>query len=183
MKVSILQEAGFEKAMFGLALSYGTTVDRAIKVSKNLAFKDHGHNKFLESIDVWLDVTAPRYWWQEADTYRLTTKQSESTIHSLNKKKFSQEDFEKPIPEFYLNHLNELLKDNSNFAQLKNDLPEGYLQRRIWKVSYKTLREILIQRSNHKLAEWKYFCDVISKETEHCDLLIASTYLLMERKE
>ena len=53
------------------------------EISEKLHDKDEGHNKFLESIIIWAEVTAPRYWWQEADTYRLSTKQSESTMHTL----------------------------------------------------------------------------------------------------
>ena len=89
MKVDIIEEAGHEWALYGMALSYKDrklnpedwwTSQRA-KAEKRaviLAGKDGGHNKFLESICVWLDIEAPRAWWSEMDTYRVgTTKQSE----------------------------------------------------------------------------------------------------------
>ena len=98
MKVKVLEEAGYEWALLGLSKSFK---DRAIphedwwtyerfeklnKTAKGMAFNDGGHNKFLESIVVWLDIEAPRGWWQEFDTYRVgTTKQSESTIHTIAK--------------------------------------------------------------------------------------------------
>lgn len=177
MKIKVLKECGYEEALLGLGLSYGLTddevsiggvlSDRLIRVSKNLCERDYGHNKFLESIQVWLDVTAPRYWHSEADTYRVgSTKQSQSTMHTIMKKPFTQEMFEQKIPDSVLMELEQLRKDNS-FEELKNLLPEGFLQRRIWNVNYKVLRNILIQRHNHKLNLWKDFCLFIFRNVEH----------------
>jgi len=188
MKIKVLKECGYEEALLGLGLSYGLTddevsiggvlSDRLIRVSKNLCERDYGHNKFLESIQVWLDVTAPRYWHSEADTYRVgSTKQSQSTMHTLMKKPFTQEMFEKPIPNSVLMELEQLRKDNS-FDELKNLLPEGFLQRRIWNVNYKVLRNIIAQRKKHKLQQWQYFCWYIYNNIEHqeffWDLMVTS---------
>jgi len=74
IKVIKLEEAGYESAIKGLSLNKNQTQSHSKKVAQILCDKDFGHNKFLESIYIWLDVTAPRYWWSEADTYRLTTK-------------------------------------------------------------------------------------------------------------
>jgi len=79
MEVKILEEHGYENALRGMGFSFNTTdPDKLYKVSRRLFNKDGGHNKFTESIVVWLEILAPRYWWQEFDTYRVgTTKQSE----------------------------------------------------------------------------------------------------------
>ena len=82
MKVTILKEAGYEEALLGLSLSFNRPWSEMVRVSKGLYNKDGGHNKFLESIYVWLEVTAPSYWWAEADTYRFSTQQPKSTIHN-----------------------------------------------------------------------------------------------------
>jgi hypothetical protein len=66
VKIKILKEAGYDEAILGLSLSKGTSIERAKDVAVILSDKDGGHNKLLESIYIWLDVTAPRYWWQEA---------------------------------------------------------------------------------------------------------------------
>lgn len=178
MKIQILNEFGYSEAIFGLSLSYGTPRQKAEEVALKLCNQDHGHNKFLEMIDVWLDITAPRYWWQEADTYRLSTKQSESTMHTIHKRNLTQDDFEGFIESTTLNWLNSLInnynlkKDQYSFLLLKCHMPEGFLQRRIWKLSYKNLREILIQRSNHRLPEWReIFCPYILSNVEHPELL------------
>jgi hypothetical protein len=160
MKVEILKEEGYSPAIQGLALSYGVDFVRAEEVSEKLYNKDGGHNKFLESIMIWVAVTAPRYFWQQSDTYRLSTKQSESTMHTMLKRPLTQDDFEMPILPSYLDHLNGLIREKK-FNKLKNDLPEGFLQKRVWCMSYKTLRNILSQRKFHKLPEWQTFREVM----------------------
>lgn len=179
MKVKILNECGFEESLVGLGLSYGIIdkvetedqflelVKRLAKASLALASKDGGHNKFLESVQVWLDVTAPRYWWSEADTYRVgETKQSQSTMHTLIKVPIVQDMFEEPIPESILYEL-EKLRLCKKFVSLKNLLPEGFLQRRIWNLNYKVLRNILSQRKDHRLEQWRYFCQYIYENIKH----------------
>ena len=71
MIVNKLNESGYAEAILGLSLSYGTDVHRMRVRAESLAHMDKGHNKFLESIYTWWDITAPRYWWQEFDTYRV----------------------------------------------------------------------------------------------------------------
>ena len=170
--IKILDEAGFHASLFGLGLSHGIVsnysyseflnnsdlIDKMKEVSKKLAPLDDGHNKFLESIIVWIDITAPRFWWQEFDTYRVgVTKQSESTMHTLVKKELNQDNFVIDVPEEYLDLLNAVL-DNDDLGFAKAMLPEGFLQRRVVCTNYKTLRTILKQRKNHKLPAWKVFC-------------------------
>lgn len=42
------------------------------------------HSKFLRQIMVWVDITAPLYWWSEFDTYKVgVTRDSCSTMHTL----------------------------------------------------------------------------------------------------
>lgn len=52
------------------------------------------HRKYLRQIFVSMDITAPLYWWKEADTYRIgVTTNSCSTMHRLLSKPFEMEDF------------------------------------------------------------------------------------------
>jgi len=177
MKVSIIEEAGYNAAVLGLSISKGATQKRAEEVAQKLSSMDGGHNKVLESIFVWLDITAPRYWWQEADTYRMSTKQSESTMHTIQRRDLSQDDFEYHILSVTLDHVNFLIrryretKALHDLFAVKNELPEGFLQRRIWVVNYKCLRNVLLQRTTHRLEQWKYFCAYIRGHVEHPELL------------
>lgn len=52
------------------------------------------HRKFMRMITVYLDITAPLYWWKEFDTYKVgTVANSCSTIHKIAEKEFTLEDF------------------------------------------------------------------------------------------
>lgn len=52
------------------------------------------HRKFMRMITVYLDITAPLYWWKEFDTYKVgTVANSCSTMHKIADKKFTLEDF------------------------------------------------------------------------------------------
>lgn len=52
------------------------------------------HRKYLRMIIVWVDITAPLYWWKEFDTYKVgTVANSCSTMHKLGEKEFTLDDF------------------------------------------------------------------------------------------
>ena len=52
------------------------------------------HRKFMRMIIVYLDITAPLYWWKEFDTYKVgTVTNSCSTMHKIADKEFTLEDF------------------------------------------------------------------------------------------
>ena len=171
MKIQILKEYGYIESLLGLSLNKNSDIEKMTEVARRLSNKDAGHNKFLESIFVWVDLTAPRYFWQEFDTYRVgISKQSESTIHTGKKKILKQEDFVTPIPENYLELLNEI-RLSGDLQYLKALLPEGFLQRRLVCMNYKCLRNIYQQRKNHTLLEWKEFCAFFEKNLEHFEFL------------
>ncbi len=187
MKIKIIGEYGYDQALYGLGLSYGLTSDISFeefnkdvsmkdklkRVAFSLTPKDKGHNKFLEHIMMWLDVKAPRFWWAEADTYRLSSKQSESTIHTLIKKPISMDNFDGLFDNYMIDRLEQIRvsQDIPNKLEiLKASLPEGYIQKREWILSYKELRHIIVQRRKHKLDEWRQFCDYIVTYSKHMEL-------------
>jgi hypothetical protein len=175
LEVKILKECGYEESALGFSLSYNTSVERAKELLPKYAFGKSGETKFLESIYVWLDVNAPRFWWQEADTYRHSTKQSESTIHTLSRTELSNDNFEYALGENSLELLNivrkEVLGKTEKIEILKNYLPEGFLQRRIWVMNYRTLQNVYNQRHDHKLPQWHLFCESILSQVEHPEFL------------
>ncbi len=166
MKVKILNEAGYAQAMLGLSLSYNQPIENMPAVACKLIPKGGSHIKFLESIAVWLDITAARYWWQQFDTYRVgVTKQSGSTMHTLMKRELDFDDFE-TMTAHVLTAINWHIR-NSDPLLVKAILPEGFLQRRIVCTNYGTLRRVLIQRHHHKLHEWTTFRQAILAQVEH----------------
>lgn len=172
MKVTILDECGLKWAYLGLSLNKTQSPNHMGRVANKLAPLDRGHNKFMESITVWVDITAPRYWWQQFDTYRVgVTKQSESTRKSEIKKfKLVQSNFQTSIPRYLLFLLNRAIKKN-NWSKFKGLLPESYLQRRIVCTNYKSLRNIYQQRKNHEMIEWKVFIKKLETDLKYFKFL------------
>jgi len=184
MRVEKVEEAGYAAALRGLAHNKKQSVEAMADVARRLCGRDGGHNKFLESIIVWLDVQGPRYWWQEADTFRLSTKQSESTMHTLRRElagvdrddpravaRFIEANFEPGscTPET-LESLFDAL-DADDLVEIKKRLPEGFLQKRLWCMSYRTLRNIILQRRTHRLPHWRAFIAQVLEQVDHPELL------------
>lgn len=189
MEVKIVEEHGYEVACRGMAYIY---MDRALEVGtwwagqkekamrrlSLLAHKDGGHNKALESIQVWIDIDASRAFWSEFDTYRVgTTKQSQSTMHTLSKRGPLPEDFEEGTHWRVIDAFTDVwLASKGDINVLKMNLPEGFLQRRIVCTNYKVLRNVLAQREGHRLKWWGVFCDEIRKQAEHPEFLTSPEY-------
>ena len=186
ISVNVINESGYKAAIEGIRLYRDIPFEQAVEVTKTLASKDGGHNKFLESIYVWLEVIAPRYWWQEADTYRLTTKQSESSMHTLKKElgvlrasdNFNLSTYIGAKFEYGSVTMEQIMRmiemsKSSDISQLKRLLPEGYLQTRIWCLNYKTLRNIILQRRTHRLPHWKDFIAQLLLQVNNPELLPA----------
>ena len=136
------------------------------------------HRKFMRMIVVYLDITAPLYWWKEFDTYKVgTVANSCSTMHKIADKEFTLADFscEHLVgiakDDLYgttavLNHFRKLYletKDKKYWWQLIQLLPSSYNQRRTVMLNYEVLANIYKSRRNHKLDEWHTFCDWIER--------------------
>lgn len=65
-----------------------------LKLMTTLRNAGTDHRKFMRMITVYLDITAPLYWWKEFDTYKVgTVANSCSTMHKIAAKEFTLEDF------------------------------------------------------------------------------------------
>ena len=172
MKINIIEEHGFESAMRGLARSFNQDVSKMPKVALNLANKDGGHNKFLESMTVCFDLEAPLFFWTEFDTYRVgMTKQSDSTMHTLKRQPLTQDNFEYPIYVLSLRYINMMIEADVDIDIIKNELHCGFLQGRTCCTNYKVLRNIILQRRNHKLPQWLMFCDYMMRNLKYAEYL------------
>lgn len=144
------------------------------------------HRKFMRMITVYLDITAPLYWWKEFDTYKVgTVANSCSTMHKIADKEFTLEDFScehlsEPAISILkntveaLNQARDLYLGYNGFKHQWGDwekkhywwqmiqlLPSSYNQRRTVMLNYEVLANIYKSRRNHKLDEWHTFCDWI----------------------
>ena len=146
-----------------------------LKLASALANSGSDDGKFLRMIHVQLDVTAPLYWFKEADQYKVgTVTDSCSTMHKIHSKEFTLDDFShehlysplhdlKPTVDLLNVYRERFLdtKDKEDWWQLIQLLPSSYNQRRTWDLNYAVLRNIYHARRNHKLDEWHTLCDWI----------------------
>ena len=188
MEIRLMRMKGLSEALFGIGLSYGVTsgwggplelppdkTGKLKEIASKLCKAGAGEDKFLRQVVCWWDVRAPRYWWAEADTFKVgTVAQSESTMHTIMRRPLEDSDFEKPVPPPVLESVNRFVKlyrdarpetKQEWFLDLKNVLPEGFLQRRIWTLNLANMKNIYRQRKNHRLPQWHAVCDAFVEAT------------------
>lgn len=143
------------------------------ELMQRLARAGTDHRKFMRMIVVYVDVTAPRYWWAEADTYKVgTVANSCSTMHKIHTKELTPDDFshefffgeEELVLErilYQLNYCREKFNATGNknwWWKIIQLLPQSYNQRRTLMLNYEVLSNIYHARKGHKLIEWRHFC-------------------------
>lgn len=146
------------------------------RLLRNLANAGPDHGKFLRMITVSLDITAPLYWWKEADTYKVgTVANSCSTMHKIHAKEFTLDDFSHEhmscdairILEEIIAFLNQRRCDFLESGRkiywwdMIQLLPSSYNQRRTVLLNYQVLKSMYHARKNHKLDEWRIFSEFI----------------------
>lgn len=167
-----------------------------LTLMKKLVKAGTDHRKFMRFIMVTCDITAPLYWWKEADTYKVgTVSNSCSTMHTICNKEFSVDDFSNEhlshsadggahcklecvgewemelYPKALLRLIVVLLNSNRNMYLRTKDkkywwqiiqiLPSSYNQKRTVLLNYEVLMNMYHSRKNHKLDEWRKFCEWI----------------------
>lgn len=179
MKVYDIEVHGINRALRGLARSFNSPIENMHSRAIKLGPLDRGHNKFLRMIHIWAEVEAPRFWWAEYDTYKVgTVAQSDSTMHTLHKAPLTQDNFEYPILNTTLTHLNVLIpqiKISDEYGislwKVKSLLPEGFIQGRTINLNYAVLREMALQRHSHRLPQWKFFLNEMLTKIPDIELL------------
>ena len=197
---------GAKEAIRGMRNSYNSwgksdskTVDgkfiigeRDLELMHKLSISSSDHRKFLRMMIVYMDITAPLYWWKEFDTYKVgTVANSCSTMHRITAKPFEIDDFshdqiskdiQNNSDEYliqvvrWLNNIRDrylLKKDKQSWWDIIQLLPSSYNQTRTVMLNYEVLKNIYFARQSHKLDEWKYFCDYISTFPNANELIIS----------
>lgn len=205
IKIEILNIVGFEEAIHGMRnpMNSWNKSDSASEITgfcigkndlnlmKSLFKAGSEHRKYDRMIQVYMDITAPLYWWKEFDTYKIgTVTNSCSTMHKIHAKEFTLFDFSHEhltvdsmsILAYIIDKLNERRNCYLNYDELskkdyfatgitKKDiwwdmiqlLPSSYNQKRTVMMNYEVCARIIEQRQNHKLDEWLQFVDVLKK--------------------
>ena len=155
-------------------------LDLMLRLSKS----GPSHAKFLRYITVSFDVTAPRYWWAEMDTYKVgTVRNSCSTMHKIQAKEFVREDFScEHLDEKSLEALDFLIatmnaardrfnnggKNKADWWQMIQLLPASFNQKATLLLNYQVLQNIYFTRKAHRLDEWHTFCRWIENLPHSC---------------
>lgn len=167
-----------------------------VSLMRKLAKAGTDHRKFMRMIPVYVRITAPLYWWKEFDTYKVgTVANSCSTMHKIQEKKFTIEDFScehlNRIGTFTLWETIDSLniarnlyleggeykgeyyepKDKKVWWQMIQLLPSSYNQTRNVMLNYEVLANIYYSRKNHKLDEWRDFCKWIEEKVPYSELI------------
>ena len=154
--------------------------DRDEYLMMKLAENGTVHAKYRRMIVVYMDITAPLYWWKEFDTYKVgTVANSCSTMHKIHEKRFEREDFSIEHIENCNEHhwmvcMDNVIsslnvardkylktKDKKYWWQMIQILPSSYEQKRTVMINYEVLANIYHNRKDHKLDEWREFCECI----------------------
>lgn len=173
-----LEEAGLIDSLTGCHVGFEVGPND-LDLMKRLAKAGTDHRKFMRMITVYMDITAPLYWWKEFDTYKVgTVANSCSTMHKIAEKEFEMSDFScehlKPtsikMMHDIIDILNKYRADYNNpeaeklgvkkdyWWQMIQLLPSSYNQRRTVMLNYEVLANIYKSRKDHKLDEWHTFC-------------------------
>lgn len=155
-----------------------------LDLMKRLRNAGTDHRKFMRMITVYVDITAPLYWWEEFNTYKVGTATNPcSTMYKIADKEFTLEDFScehllfnwsgetiNPTiiyPCTPMQHLNQIIaclnvcrkkyietKDKKYWWQIVQLLPRSYNQKRIVMINYEVLANIYKSCKSYKLDEW-----------------------------
>lgn len=153
--------------------------EKDFDLMKRLRSAGTDHRKFMRMIAVYVDLTAPLYWWKEFDTYKVgTVANSCSTMHKIHAKEFTLDDFscehlesdslaalESVIHTMNVHRKwfidNVLDNPKADWWQMIQLLPSSYNQKRTVMLNYEVLANMYKSRKGHRLDEWKTLLDWI----------------------
>lgn len=136
-----------------------------------LANAGGSHAKWMRQVMVCVDINAPLYWWKEMDQYKFIVTNSESTMHTIQRKEMMPNLFSLDIPTDidirevlepmrFLEDLRKTFlktKDRNVWKLLIQLLPSGWMQKRTTTLNYATIRGAYHDRKGHRLSEWQEF--------------------------
>lgn len=159
---------------FGYSLCKYKIGKNDLELAQRLIKAGSEHRKFLRQIFVSVDITAPLFFFKEMDTYKVgTVSNSASTMHTLasmpiTRNCFEMDDYAELDNGFCTDMWNSLIewleglrqkynetKDRRYWKELIRLLPESWLQKRTVTMNYENILNMVHQRRNHKLTEWR----------------------------
>lgn len=129
-----------------------------------------GHDNYLKGIIVQMDVTAPLYWWKQAQRYHwFDFVSSQSTMHCLMKFEVETQCVDETNPEI-LKIVQKMVEEYKamddkdpqkvvKWREVVASLPCGFCLGATMTTNYQQLKTMYNQRKNHKLKEWRVFAE------------------------
>lgn len=194
-KIENTQVYGYERAIKASGNPMRTVIETSDIDEKDVARavrlgttkQGAGHDNFLKGILVQLDVTAPLYWWKQAQRYHwFDFISSQSTMHCLLKFDIRTQCVDE-TDDRVIKVLEELVAEynalpefdeskKAKWRTLVATLPCGFCLGATMTTNYQQLKTMYYQRRTHKLEEWKIFC-------AWCESLPGFTELTTVRKK
>ena len=152
---------------FPMATDLNKPTDEITKrtVSLGSSKKGEGHDQFLTSIRVNFDLKFSNKAWVELERYRfIEFCSSQSTMHRITRfdiKSQCNEYVTDDIIELLNKYVNEYNDDPTPEKYLKvlYNIPSGFQLTARLTTNYRALKTVVSQRSNHRLPEWREFCE------------------------
>ena len=130
-----------------------------------------GHDCFSKGITVQFDLTAPEYFWRQIDRYHFIDHvSSQSKMHCITK--FKIEDMcNDEVDQRIIEILKEKIAAGLSHRQILSNIPAGLMMTSRMTTNILQLKSIYSQRKNHKLPEWREFCEWINGIFVELDLV------------
>lgn len=160
---------------------YSRHLKRALKLAK--APLNSGHVSFAKGIVVNMDITFTNKAWIEFQRYHFADIiTGMSTMHRISKFDLeSNNTFNEYVDDTIIHQLIVLqnkyneTKDKEDYLKLLYSTPSGLLMTNRVTTNYLQLMNMWSQRHNHRLPEWRQFCDeLVDKLPMFKELLIVN---------
>lgn len=136
-----------------------------------------GHDNFLQGILVSFDLTCSNKMWVEFERYHFADiVSSQSTMHRIAKLVNTNNYYNEYVTQNTIDEVNRLVgiynetNDKEDYLKLLYNIPSGLELTAQIVTNYRQLKTMVIQRYNHRLPEWRKFCEEIMKLPEFISL-------------
>ena len=147
--------------------------EKDIKRGLNLVKASNGngaHAQWLTGVRVAMDLTCTNKMWVEAERYRfLEFVTSQSTMHRISKfnldkqcNKYVDNEIINIVEDLQINYINDPTPEN--YLKVLYNVPAGFEITARVTTNYRCLLNIYVQRHDHRLPEWREFCQYLIDE-------------------
>lgn len=166
---------GLDESIVASGLPFSFTPSAKEERALKLAQCKHGtgHDNWLCGVIVQCTITAPRYWWPEAQRYHhVDIVSATSTMHMLKafverchacsdadeRGRLIAAHFDPATEPTMIDGFLSMAYGCDDIGRIKANLPEGFLQKARITTNYRQLKTMYLQRCSHQLDEWRDMC-------------------------